>query len=931
MISAKRAVSYISFWLLLAAAAVAQDSANWNTTAGNWNNANDWDCVIGGVSSHCVPNGNFVVTNVQGDITLDTDVNIAYLLGNSGSLTMANHTLTTSNSLGIQMASGILDMTSDSAILGNVIAGNLHVQSSVIDGNVSAFNATITANSTLGALTIANQLTAANSSIASGSNLTIAAASSISNSTIGGTVNITGGSLTLDAGSVLNSTQTFVTSGSLTIQGGSNWNQTANAVFLGLAPGNSSLDVTGTGATLNLTNAALELGQGGNASVTVEHSGSIVATGSGGNLFVGLGIVFATDSEMTVSSGGVVSANNITVSGGPTGATGTLLITDSPSRVTAAGQLLVINGGVVDVANQGSLTANSLTIHTGSVTIESSASLTLSSDTVTLVGSLGTGSLAFRGGGTGSGDGELVLGGHSGDTGSLVITGIGSQWQGTNDISVGEGGSGSLSVLSGGLLETGANGDGVSGSIGTQATGVGTATIQDGAWHAGGTLQIGAAGSGTMNLLQGGTVTSGAAVLAVSGGSIGTVSVVDAGTHWTVTGDLTVGSAGRASLSIGNGGRVTNQDATIGELGGSNGSVSVSGLGSRWENSGNLTVGSNGTGSLNVTGGGVVTNNNATIGDKRGSSGSVTVAGLGSSWQNSGILTVGGDGAASLSIDAGSVTAGGASMGSNFAPVNVTITNHGSLTVLGELDIGGAGTTTLTVENGATLDNDNIATIGGAGGDTTVTVTGADSAWTIHGTGTLTLDDRGTLLVEDGATLTANTITLLSGSLLNGQGGHIIGSIVNSGGTVTAGDATGVLSVTGNYSQTSGVLLFEIDGLGPAQFDQLVISGLANISGGSIDIQFGNGFTPAAGESFDLISAGLGLSLANVSLDVIGLPSGLEFTDSIGANGFTLNFTPGSQAAAPEPAAAVLFALGLAAMLTRRARARLSSRRAPGA
>ena len=913
-----RALSYVSLLLLLALSAIGQNNANWNTTSGNWNNANNWDCVIGGVSSHCVPNGAFVITNIGGDITLDTSPTILYLLGNGGSLTLSSRTLTATDPLGIQMTGGIVNLSAGSTINGYVLANNLQIQNSAINGSTQAFEANI-AGGTLGSIMIANQLTASNSSFGSNSNLTLGATSSISNSTLGGTVLINGGALTVDNGSIINSTQTSVGTGSLTLQGGSTWNQTFSPVFLGISPGSSSLDVTGTGTVLNLANTALELGEIGNGSVTVEHSGSIVATGTGGNLLIGLGAVFPTNSQMTVNSGGTVSANKITVEGAANGSTATLSLSDSSSSITAADEVLVTAGGIINAANQSSFRANSLRIQTGSVTIDSGASLTLVSDTVALVASLGTGSLTLQGGGTASGPGELVVGGSAGASGTMVITDLGSAWHGTSNVSIGEAGSGSMSVLSGGLLETGADGDGLSGVLGNQATGAGTATIRGGDWQAGGTLQIGNAGSGTLNLQQAGTVESGAAVLGVNSGATGTVSVSDAGSKWTVSGDLTVGSGGTAFLTIANGGLVTNQDATIGELAGSSGTVSVTGAGSRWTNSGSLTVGSNGGGSLGISGAAVVTDVNATIGDKRGSNGVVTVTGLGSSWQNSGILTIGGDGAASLTIDAGSVMAGGASMGSNFSPVNVTVTNHGSLTVLGDVSIGGAAATTLTIENGATFDTNN-ATIGGSGGDTTVTVTGTDSAWTLHDTGALTLDDKGTLLVEDGGTLTANTITLLSGSLLNGQGGHIVGSIMNQGGTVTPGDATGVMTVTGNYTQTFGVLLFEIDGLGPTQFDQLVISGLANLSGGSLDVLFGNGFTPAAGESFDLISAALGLSLTNVNFDVIGLPSGLQFTDTIGSNGFTLNFAPSTQSAAPEPSAALLFVLGLVAVLASRAR-----------
>ena len=899
--------------LLLASSAAAQ-TANWNGGAGNWNNANNWDC-------KCVPGAGFTVIDVNGGITLDIDTSIAYLLGTNGSLTLDNHALTATDPLGIQMTGGFLNLSNSSLINGPVVAQNLEVlSSSSVNGSVSAFDAVVSSG-TVGNLTLGNQLTASNSTFGSSSNLTISANSSISNSTIGGGFNLTSGSLIVDNGSSISAVQTAINNGGLTIQGGSTWTASATPVFLGTAPGSASLDVTGTGSTLNLSNTALELGELGNSTVTVEHGGALAATGSGGNLLIGLGVVFPTNSAMYVNNGGIVSANQITVAGSTLGSTALLSLSDSPSRVTAADALTVNAGGVVNAANQSSLNANSLTIiNGGSVTIDSGATFTLASNHVALVGSLGSGTLTFQGGGTGSGPGELVLGGNGG-AGTVVIKDLGSAWQSTNSVSVGELGAGSLTVSNGGLLATGA-GAGFSGSIGTQSSGNGTVTIRGGDWQAGGTVQVGAAGSGSLNLQQSGTVESGAAVLAVSPGATGSASVTDAGSKWTVTGDLTVGSGGNASLTISNGGVVNNNGALIGELASSsNSSVSVSGVGSRWMNSGALTVGSNGSGSLFISAGSVVANVDGTIGDKRGSSGSVTVTGVGSSWQNSGILTVGGDGAASLTVDTGSVFAGGASMGSNFSPVQVTVTNRGSLNVLGDVSIGGAGTTGVMVENGATFDSGDTATIGGSEGDTTVTVTGAGSAWTLHGLAALTVDDKGSLFVTDEASVTAATINVLAGGLLNGQDGNIVGSIMNQGGMVTSGDATGTLSITGNYTQTSGGLLFEIDGLGPAQFDRLSVSGFANLTGGFIDVEFGNGFVPAAGESFDLLSAGLGVNLAGVSFDVTGLPPDLQFVDTIGANGFSLGFTSASQGT-PEPAAGVLLGLGLTLLLLRRRAAR---------
>ena len=732
--------------LTLGGSATAQDLANWNTGAGNWGNANNWDCVVGGVSGHCIPGSGFSVTNIGGDITLDVNANVGRILGTAGSLTLSGKTLTATDPLGIQMIGGSVTMTGSSVINGFLITSNLQVQSSTINGNVQAFNANI-AGGSLGSLTIANQLSAVNSTFGSNSNLTISQPSSISNSTIGGQFNINfGASLTVDRGSTINSTQTLISAGSLTLQGGSTWNA-ASPVFMGLSPGATAIDVTGTGSVLNLTNAALELGQISNSAVTVEHGGIIAATGAGGNFLIGLGAVFPTDSRMIVNSQGTASANNITVEGSAIGSTGLLSVSDASSSVTAAGQLLVANGGVVNAANQGSLTANSLRIQSGSVTIDSGATLNLTSNTAVLVGSAGTGVLTLQGGGTASASGELVLGTSSTSSGALNIVDSFSKWDGSGNVSVGEAGTGSLTVRGGGVLVTGSDPSGLSGSIGTQSTGNGSVTLQSGDWTAHGTLQIGAAGTGTLQLLQRGTLESGSAVIGFSGGSHGTASVSGAGSVWTV--------------------------------------------------SGNLTVGSNGVGTLGIFNAGQVSDVNATIGDKAGSSGVVTVTGLGSSWQNSGILTVGGDGGASLTIDTGTVTAGGASMGSNFSPVQVTVTNHGTLSVLGDVSIGGAASTQLTIENGAAFLNAGNATIGGAGDDTTVIVTGTDSSWTLNGTGELTIADKGSLFVMDGGTVTSTGITVDTGGLLNGQGGKIIGTVFNVGGTVTPGDATGSLSITG--------------------------------------------------------------------------------------------------------------------------------------
>jgi hypothetical protein len=156
--------------------------------------------------------------------------------------------------------------------------------------------------------------------------------------------------------------------------------------------------------------------------------------------------------------------------------------------------------------------------------------------------------------------------------------------------------------------------------------------------------------------------------------------------------------------------------------------------------------------------------------------------------------------------------------------------------------------------------------------------------------------------------------------MLNAQGGVIDGNVVNYGGTVTPGDATGIMTVNGNYTQTSGTLLMEIDGTGAGQFDQLVVSGLAEFDGGTIEILFGNGFQPTAGDDFNLILASLGLTNLGVTIDVEGLAAGLEFAGTFGPNGFGISFDsivppPPPPTDTPEPSSLAMLVGGLATIL----------------
>lgn len=73
---------------------------------------------------------------------------------------------------------------------------------------------------------------------------------------------------------------------------------------------------------------------------------------------------------------------------------------------------------------------------------------------------------------------------------------------------------------------------------------------------------------------------------------------------WTSSTGVTVGRYGAGTLDITNGGTVSSSYVIIADYSGSTGVVTVDGLGSTWTSSNNVLVGYGGDGTLSITGGG---------------------------------------------------------------------------------------------------------------------------------------------------------------------------------------------------------------------------------------------------------------------------------------------------------------------------------------
>jgi hypothetical protein len=216
----------------------------------------------------------------------------------------------------------------------------------------------------------------------------------------------------------------------------------------------------------------------------------------------------------------------------------------------------------------------------------------------------------------------------------------------------------------------------------------------------------------------------------------------------------------------------------------------------------------------------------------------------------------------------------------------------GSIKVLDGRALNNAGTATwtggdfLSLQNGAVLDNQagatfliqNNATLTGvlagtflnegtlrklaSSGTTSITAAFKNTGTVDLETGTLSfmrafVQTGGATVLAAATTLVASADVLLLGGSLSGTG-TINANLINSGVVSPGGDgAAGVLTINGSYTQTdTGILRIDLGGstVG-SQYDQLHVSGIATL-GGTLEVYLINGFSPAMGNSFQILTFG---------------------------------------------------------------------------
>ena len=291
----------------------------------------------------------------------------------------------------------------------------------------------------------------------------------------------------------------------------------------------------------NTATGALTVSEGGtltasgsiNIGQNLGSEGMVVVTGAGSSLAANgpsLSVGYSGAGTLTVSDGGRVTSTSSSVIGFVTSGIGTALVTGAGSLWESQNYFFVgHNGtGTLTISSGGQVTSAELTAlgyfatGVGTATVTGAGS-SWESGNYYFIGNYGTGTLTVSGGGRVTSTAASYLGYRAGSEGTAFVTGVGSSWETSTDFNVGSSGTGFLTVSDGGRVTSttysaiGA----VAGSEGAAiVTGVGSI------FESRGQLRVGASGTGTLTVSDGGLVSStGTMFIALNAGSTGTLNI----------------------------------------------------------------------------------------------------------------------------------------------------------------------------------------------------------------------------------------------------------------------------------------------------------------------------------------------------------------------------------------------------------------------
>jgi fibronectin-binding autotransporter adhesin len=405
-----------------------------------------------------------------------------------------------------------------------------------------------------------------------------------------GELNIAGSSATVSGSGSLwaNSTDLELTAGTLTVSDGGL--VTAPTLYASLANinGNGTISVNGIVLDNDVTRDSahgaeqvFHFGSVGTLNVNLNGSGFLGAGNSStGSLTIPAGLAIASNSGLigwhsgsgavTVTGAGATwsIASSLYVGGGGSGK----LTVSNGGLVTAN----TLYGSLADLSGNGTVTITGGAILDGDLVFDSThgatqtipfgtggaLNLTVSAASPLGLGYKGKGTLAIT-------DGKKIasssgyLGYNSGSNGSATITGPGSTWtiNPNTSLYVGNSGKGALTIQSGGTVSSYLS------YLGYNSGSNGAATVSGNAstWTNTSDLYVGYSGVGTLLINSGGHATANNALLGYSSStSIGTATVTGAGSTWTITTALNVGTTGSGKLTVADAAKVTASSLSVG-------------------------------------------------------------------------------------------------------------------------------------------------------------------------------------------------------------------------------------------------------------------------------------------------------------------------------------------------------------------------------
>ncbi len=449
-------------------------------------------------------------------------------------------------------------------------------------------------------------------------------------------------------------------------------------------------------------------------------------------------------------------------------------------------------------------------------------------------------------------------------------------------------------------------------------------------WTVGAPLSVGNSGTGSLTIAGGGTVTStGTSIIGTGSAASGTVTVTGTNSRWSNDAEIVVGFQGSGTLTVAAGGVATATTGYIGYSTFTGGAATVTGANSRLELSGELLLGFQSGGTLTIDAGGTVTSTITRIGSTLSGDGTLNLNGA---VGGRGMLETGqilkGNGTGRMSFNGGGLRAtssqptfvsgfnpgdlqiqvGGAFIDSNGHDIGISAGFSGS----GGLTKQGVGTLTLTGANsytgGTTIDagvlqvgagsnsgsilgdvvnngqlafnRSNAVTFGG-------TISGSGSV-AQRGTSTLTL--TGTNTYTGGTTIAAGALSISADANLGGSAGNLqldggalrvtgtaltqLGRTIafgSNGGGFDIVDAGNIFTVTESFSGTGA--------LSKAGAGTLLLTGTHSYSGGTTIsggvLQIGDGGA----------SGSIAGDVVNNALLVFNRSGAMTFGDTISGTG----------------------------------------------